>query len=45
MNPAMKGTLDVAASHLTKPHRESMLVPQMPLLGRHLITHGCYFRC
>ena len=32
--------LDVAVSHLTSSHRESMSVPDVLVLDQHLMTHG-----
>jgi hypothetical protein len=36
---------DVAALHTINPHHESMFVPQVPILGRHLLTCGHQHSC
>jgi hypothetical protein len=41
MDLVVKGQpLDIAATHLMTPRHESMLVPQVPICGRHLMTRG-----
>jgi hypothetical protein len=37
--------LDIVASHSTSLHHKSMFVPQVPILGQHLMTCGRQYRC